>query len=180
MKILLSKFEQNHIPLIVKQYDLPNVDKLFIEKWTVNNDINPHTGRKIKKNGRIWRKLNFHFQHEKRKLKYLDNPDLYYIKRSKDDQKKMYQYICDVVIKLRYGESYVHMHPHIDGCIKLRIVNDHKINHNGTKCNICYTDLIMEYNREECHMCSNWNSCGRDCRMSAIICQNHGVLRKMN
>lgn len=37
-------------------------------------------------------------------------------------------------------------------------------------CNTCWTSAATERNREECHRCQDWSSCGKDCTLSRIYC----------
>ena len=32
---------------------------------------------------------------------------------------------------------------------------------------------------KECHLCSDWNGCGRNCKLSHLICENCGTTQKM-
>lgn len=46
---------------------------------------------------------------------------------------------------------------------------------NGTwYCNKCNSIAKTENNKEECHLCRDWNGCGRDCTLSRVICPNCG------
>lgn len=38
-------------------------------------------------------------------------------------------------------------------------------------CNNCNLQAKTEHNKEECHLCRDWNSCGRDCKLSRIFCE---------
>lgn len=38
-------------------------------------------------------------------------------------------------------------------------------------CNKCNIPAKTEHNKEECHLCSDWNGCGRDCTLSKVYCQ---------
>jgi len=37
-------------------------------------------------------------------------------------------------------------------------------------CNECNTIAETENNNEECHLCQDWNGCGRDCTLSRVTC----------
>lgn len=42
---------------------------------------------------------------------------------------------------------------------------------NGTwYCNVCNQPAKTEYHKQECHRCSDWNGCGKDCTLSAVNC----------
>ncbi len=36
------------------------------------------------------------------------------------------------------------------------------------KCNIL---AEIKHNKEECHLCSDWNGCGKNCTLSKVYCQ---------
>ncbi|MFH1064072.1 MAG: hypothetical protein V1729_03260 [Candidatus Woesearchaeota archaeon] len=38
-------------------------------------------------------------------------------------------------------------------------------------CNKCNKPASTEHNKEECHLCSDWNSCGGDCTLSKVYCE---------
>jgi len=40
--------------------------------------------------------------------------------------------------------------------------------------NRCNTPAETEHKKEECHLCSDWNGCGRDCTLSKIYCSKCG------
>lgn len=42
-------------------------------------------------------------------------------------------------------------------------------------CNSCKTIAKTEHNRNECHICSDWNGCGQDCTLSKVFCPNCGT-----
>lgn len=44
-------------------------------------------------------------------------------------------------------------------------------------CSSCWNVARTEHENPECHLCSDWNGCGRDCTLSAIRCDScgHGV-----
>lgn len=46
-------------------------------------------------------------------------------------------------------------------------------------CNTCWAPAANENNREECHRCRDWGSCGRDCTLSEIHCPTCGTSAKM-
>ncbi len=37
-------------------------------------------------------------------------------------------------------------------------------------CNKCNVPAETEHNKEECHLCRDWNGCGRDCTLSRVYC----------
>lgn len=37
-------------------------------------------------------------------------------------------------------------------------------------CNECFQPATLEHDKDECHLCVDWNGCGRDCTLSALIC----------
>lgn len=41
-------------------------------------------------------------------------------------------------------------------------------------CNRCNTPAETEHNKPECHLCSDWNGCGRDCTLSKVYCAKCG------
>ena len=41
-------------------------------------------------------------------------------------------------------------------------------------CNTCNKQAETEHNGQECHLCSDWGGCGRDCTLSAVICKTCG------
>ncbi|MBN1275495.1 hypothetical protein JXA12_04365 [Candidatus Woesearchaeota archaeon] len=43
------------------------------------------------------------------------------------------------------------------------------------KCNKCNQPAKLEHNKEECHLCSDWNGCGRDCTLSKVFCELCGA-----
>lgn len=43
------------------------------------------------------------------------------------------------------------------------------------KCSTCMTPAEADHDRPECHRCSDWGSCGRDCTLSRVYCSNCGV-----
>jgi hypothetical protein len=49
---------------------------------------------------------------------------------------------------------------------------------NGTghwTCSRCWESATLEHNKPECHTCSDWGSCGRDCTLSRIVCIDCGT-----
>ncbi|MFI7208452.1 hypothetical protein [Micromonospora aurantiaca (nom. illeg.)] len=47
---------------------------------------------------------------------------------------------------------------------------------NGTWwCNACWRPASREHGREECHRCSDWSPCGRDCTLSRVYCEACGT-----
>ena len=38
-------------------------------------------------------------------------------------------------------------------------------------CSICWKPATLAHNRPECHTCSDWGSCGRDCTLSEVSCE---------
>lgn len=38
------------------------------------------------------------------------------------------------------------------------------------RCNNCWASAVTEHNREECHLCRDWGSCGSDCTLDRIAC----------
>lgn len=43
------------------------------------------------------------------------------------------------------------------------------------KCNTCWRPASTEHNREECHTCSDWGGCRRDCTLSRVYCDHCGT-----
>lgn len=44
-------------------------------------------------------------------------------------------------------------------------------------CNSCWRPAGTEHDREECHRCSDWSPCGRDCTLSRVFCDDcHAAL----
>ena len=37
-------------------------------------------------------------------------------------------------------------------------------------CNNCWRLASLEHGKPECHTCSDWGTCGRDCTLSAVVC----------
>lgn len=47
---------------------------------------------------------------------------------------------------------------------------------NGTwYCNRCQAPAETEHNKQECHLCSDWNGCGEDCTLSKVYCLKCGT-----
>jgi hypothetical protein len=42
-------------------------------------------------------------------------------------------------------------------------------------CNGCWKPGSTEHNKPECHTCSNWGGCGRDCTLSRVFCEDCGT-----
>jgi hypothetical protein len=42
------------------------------------------------------------------------------------------------------------------------------------RCATCKGAAAMKREREECHRCRDWGSCGRDCRLSKVTCRRCG------
>jgi hypothetical protein len=38
------------------------------------------------------------------------------------------------------------------------------------RCNTCWKPAETQHDRAECHICSDWGTCGRDCTLSGIAC----------
>jgi len=61
--------------------------------------------------------------------------------------------------------------------------NDYKVGtwtSNGVwYCNACFKPAQSEHEREECHTCSDWGGCGRDCTLSRIFCSDCGTFKDM-
>jgi hypothetical protein len=41
-------------------------------------------------------------------------------------------------------------------------------------CNKCDEPAKTEHDKEECHLCRDWNGCGRDCTLSRVYCPKCG------
>ena len=41
-------------------------------------------------------------------------------------------------------------------------------------CNKCNIPAETEHNKDECHLCSDWNGCGSDCTLSKVYCVKCG------
>ena len=42
-------------------------------------------------------------------------------------------------------------------------------------CNRCQAPAETEHNKQECHLCSDWNGCGEDCTLSRVYCPKCGA-----
>ncbi len=42
-------------------------------------------------------------------------------------------------------------------------------------CNKCQAPAETEHNKEECHLCSDWNGCEEDCTLSRVYCKSCGA-----
>jgi hypothetical protein len=42
-------------------------------------------------------------------------------------------------------------------------------------CSACMRPASTEHDNPECHRCSDWGSCGRDCRLSRVFCPTCGT-----
>lgn len=42
-------------------------------------------------------------------------------------------------------------------------------------CKKCQAPTETEHNKQECHLCSDWYGCGKDCTLSKVYCSNCGV-----
>lgn len=42
-------------------------------------------------------------------------------------------------------------------------------------CNTCWTPTRDEHDRPECHTCSDWGDCRRNCTLSAVVCDKCGT-----
>jgi hypothetical protein len=42
-------------------------------------------------------------------------------------------------------------------------------------CSNCWTPTTNEHNHEQCHTCSDWGDCRRDCTLSAVRCDKCGT-----
>jgi hypothetical protein len=42
-------------------------------------------------------------------------------------------------------------------------------------CNRCWQPATFAHGKPECHTCSDWGSCGRDCTLSEVSCQACGT-----
>ena len=43
------------------------------------------------------------------------------------------------------------------------------------ECKTCGRAAREEHNNPECHLCEDWNGCGRDCTLSRVYCPECGV-----
>jgi len=46
-------------------------------------------------------------------------------------------------------------------------------------CSTCNIPAETEHKKEECHLCSDWNGCGRDCTLSRVYCNKCGESQDM-
>ena len=46
-------------------------------------------------------------------------------------------------------------------------------------CRKCEKQAEEKNDKEECHVCRDWNSCGRDCKLSHLICKNCNITQLM-
>jgi hypothetical protein len=46
-------------------------------------------------------------------------------------------------------------------------------------CNRCWKPATLVHDKEECHVCSDWGSCGRDCTLSEVSCHGCGTSMPM-
>ena len=46
-------------------------------------------------------------------------------------------------------------------------------------CRMCQRPAATEHNKPECHLCSDWNGCGRDCTLSLVYCTECGASLQM-
>ncbi len=42
-------------------------------------------------------------------------------------------------------------------------------------CSRCWGTPTLRHDKPECHTCSDWGSCGRDCTLSLVACQPCGT-----
>lgn len=49
-------------------------------------------------------------------------------------------------------------------------VRTQQISDGSWYCNSCNKPAHTEHNGEECHRCRDWTPCGRDCRLSRVLC----------
>lgn len=42
-------------------------------------------------------------------------------------------------------------------------------------CKKCQAPAETKHNKEECHLCSDWNGCGEDCTLSRVYCKSCGA-----
>jgi hypothetical protein len=47
-------------------------------------------------------------------------------------------------------------------------------------CNTCNLPAETEHNNPECHTCSDWHSCGKDCTLSKVYCLKCGKSLEIN
>ena len=46
-------------------------------------------------------------------------------------------------------------------------------------CNRCNRPAETKHEKAECHLCSDWNGCGRDCMLSQVACERCGSTYKL-
>ena len=46
-------------------------------------------------------------------------------------------------------------------------------------CRKCEKQAKTKNEKEECYRCSDWNSCGKDCTLSHLICESCGITQSM-
>ena len=46
-------------------------------------------------------------------------------------------------------------------------------------CRKCEKPAETKHDKNECHVCSDWNGCNRDCKLSHLICTNCGITQNM-
>ncbi len=50
--------------------------------------------------------------------------------------------------------------------------SDDRLGYDGYyTCKKCRDVANKKYNNPECHLCSDWNGCGRDCTLSSVYCK---------
>ena len=42
-------------------------------------------------------------------------------------------------------------------------------------CNVCMIPAETEHNNPECHLCSDWGGCGKNCTLSRVYCTKCGA-----
>jgi hypothetical protein len=67
---------------------------------------------------------------------------------------------------------------------KFRFVwNDYEVARHKSEgtwfCNKCNIPAEEEHNNPECHLCSDWNGCGKDCTLSKVLCRKCGATLKI-
>ena len=88
------------------------------------------------------------------------------------------------IIRGKDGDSVLIEGGHYDihGSFRLVVSDIERARHKSDGswyCNKCNRPAITKHEKEECHLCSDWNGCGRDCTLSEIICENCGNNRKI-
>jgi hypothetical protein len=46
-------------------------------------------------------------------------------------------------------------------------------------CNSCNKPADTKHDKPECHLCSDWNGCGKDCTLSEVYCKKCGYCLKI-